>query len=313
MFQFENYPEVGERIFSYLDLKTLLKCSSVCKDWKQVLESPYFWLKKLNEVGQPSEIETAWKNLITKSCGIGIQKSVFTKCLKMKYKDFIIAQDYKDKFQRNVSVYYLQCPPIYTAAYHGFLEIVELIYQFRLDFNRKIYWVPNLHFEKNYYDMPIFTAIANGHTEIVKYFAYILKEMAKPSVDYYGHTPIMYAILLNKLDIVKILVPFIRNVNFLDPRSGQGLIHLSLTNYRIFEYIITLPGIDLSLRTQSQKTPLELLNDKIYKYGHKIPAEDVAKMKEILGRNDPGNCIKKARVEDTSESTKENTENCVIS
>ena len=81
---------------------------------------------------------------------------------------------------------------------------------------------------------------------------------------------------------MKILVPFIRDVNFLDPRIGQGLIHLSLTNYRIFEYLITLPGIDLNLRTYSQKTPLELLHDKVYKYGHKIPAEDVTKMKEKI-------------------------------
>ena len=115
--KFENHPEIGEKIFSYLDLQTLIKCQFVCHDWKNVLENPYFWLKKLKDIGHPYEIDTAWKNLIDKSSEIGIPKSVFTKCLKMKYRDFIIAQDSTNEFQRISSIDYCKCPPLYTAAY----------------------------------------------------------------------------------------------------------------------------------------------------------------------------------------------------
>ena len=45
MLSFKNYPQIGENIFSDLDLQTLLNCQFVCQDWKEVLENPYFWLK----------------------------------------------------------------------------------------------------------------------------------------------------------------------------------------------------------------------------------------------------------------------------
>ena len=89
MMNFENHLEIGEKIFSYLDLQTLLSCQNVCQDWKKVLENPYFWLKKLKDVGQPIEIENAWKNLISKSTEFGVVKSIFAECLQMKFKDFI--------------------------------------------------------------------------------------------------------------------------------------------------------------------------------------------------------------------------------
>ena len=76
--KFENHPEIGEKIFSYLDLQTLIKCQFVCHDWKNVLENPYFWLKKLKDIGQPCEIDEGWKNLIDKSSQMGIPKSIFT-------------------------------------------------------------------------------------------------------------------------------------------------------------------------------------------------------------------------------------------
>ena len=77
MIQFENHPEIGEKIFSFLDSKTLLNCQLVCQDWKHFLENPYFWLKKLKEIGQPSEIDTAWKDLIAKSSDFGVSKNIF--------------------------------------------------------------------------------------------------------------------------------------------------------------------------------------------------------------------------------------------
>ena len=87
--KFENHPEIGEKIFSYLDLQTLIKCQFVCHDWKQVLENPYFWLKKLRKVGHKSNIDAAWKRLIIKSPEFGLPKNEFTKCLQMKFKAFM--------------------------------------------------------------------------------------------------------------------------------------------------------------------------------------------------------------------------------
>ena len=113
MIQFENHPEIGEFIFSHLDLSSLLNCQNVCQDWKQVLENPYFWLKKLKDVGQPEEIENAWKNLITKSPNFGISKNIFAKCLQCKFKDFT-----EHLISRKLQNFCTICPLINFIHFH---------------------------------------------------------------------------------------------------------------------------------------------------------------------------------------------------
>ena len=102
--KFENHPNIGEYIFSHLDWQSLLSCQFVCQDWKQVLQNPYFWLKKLTEIGQSNEIDTAWKNLITKAVDFGVTKSDFAECLQKKYKDFNLAQD-RGQYLKENSLY----------------------------------------------------------------------------------------------------------------------------------------------------------------------------------------------------------------
>ena len=136
---FQAHPEIIQKVFDALDSNTLLNCRLVCKTWNQFLENPNFWLKKLKEIGQPEEIETAWKNLIAKS-NDKIEKSIFAKCLRMKFTEFIRAQEKDDKaiIAKVTANAYLKCPPFYTAAYFGIIDIVKLIYQLGEDCNRQI-------------------------------------------------------------------------------------------------------------------------------------------------------------------------------
>ena len=92
---FQNFPHIGEMIFSDLELPTLLNCRMVSKTWNNFFNNPNFWLKKLREVGQCSKIETAWLSLIRKSSEIGVEKHIFAKCLRMKYQDFV-EQEFRD-------------------------------------------------------------------------------------------------------------------------------------------------------------------------------------------------------------------------
>ena len=283
MINFENHPEIGEKIFGSLDLRTLLNCQLVCQDWRKFLQNPNFWLKKLKGIGQPDEINIAWKILINKSCELGIAKNIFTKCLQMKFKDFITLQENEDLSIRNSSVYYLKCPPLYTAAYYGFLEIVKLIYQLKLDFNRKIYWVPNLHYIPDYYEMPIFAAIQKGHTVVVEFFCETPQEKQKPSIDVYGCTPIMNAIIMKNLSLVKFLTPSLTNPNQLKVRiSGQGLIHLAIRDLRIFKHLMSLKTINPNLLRNDNQTALQLLCNHRYTRGLDIPAQDIIEMVRIL-------------------------------
>ena len=279
MMKFESYPEIGEKIFSYLDLQTLLNCQSVCQDWKEFLENPYFWLKKLKDVGQPEEIENAWKSLINKSTDFRMGKSIFAECLQMKFKDFILAQD-QGKYLKDQSNFYLKCPPLFTAAYYGHIEIVKLIYHLGIDFNRKIYWKPpNRYNGRNCYEMPIFVAIRNGHNEVVKFIIDTPQEKLNPSVNSHGFMAISKAASLKNFDLVKFLVPKTTNWNH-QTSIGYSLIHLALKDYRIFKLLISIPGINPNLPDRCGGTPLQYLCET--KCVFDLSKEDIPKMVKIL-------------------------------
>ena len=47
---------IAENIFLNLNHVTLLKCQNVNTEWKKILESPFFWLKKcVRQFGSSSE------------------------------------------------------------------------------------------------------------------------------------------------------------------------------------------------------------------------------------------------------------------
>ena len=279
--KFENHPEIGEYIFSHLDWQSLLSCQFVCQDWKQVLQNPYFWLKKLTEIGQSNEIDTAWKNLITKAVDFGVTKSDFAECLQKKYKDFNLAQD-RGQYLKDKSKYYLKCPPLFTAANYGHIEIVKLIYKLEVDFNRKIYWVPNPHHKYDYYELPIFAALLNGHVGVVKFLVNMPQELQNPPVDVDGTTLIVMAFACKKLEMVKILVPLTPDLNSSSSFSGNRLIHFAIRDYKVFQYMMSQPGIDTNLLNTRLESPLQVLCDRHSTELWKIPPQDVIKMVEVL-------------------------------
>ena len=266
---FQAHPEIIQIVFEVLDSPTLLNCRLVCKNWNQFLETPNFWLKKLKEIGQPEKVETKWKSLIAKSEGSEVEKSVFAKCLRMKFQDFINDQE-EDEYSRNCSIQYLRCGPLYTAAKLGFVEIVKLIYQLGEDCNHKIV----LNQINNYFVMPIFVAIENGHTEVAKFLLETQQEIENPSVNYWGESPILEAITSKNLDLVKFILPKISNIN------EQPLIHYAIEDYSILKYLLSQPGIDPNLNYG--RTALQLLCDFEYTRTKYFPPGDFANMIRIL-------------------------------
>ena len=153
---FQAHPEIIQIVFEVLDAPTLLNCRLVCKSWNQFLETPTFWLKKLREIGQPAKIETKWKTLIAKSEDSMVQKCVFAKCLRMKFRYFQYGNFFKHKkicktgrkcecdTCKKYSMFFLSCPPLYTAAKFGFDEIVKLTAAQRGGLTSKIFLSQNL-------------------------------------------------------------------------------------------------------------------------------------------------------------------------
>ena len=277
---FQAHPEIIEKVFDALDSNTLLNCRLVCKSWNQFLENPNFWLKKLKEIGQPENIDIAWKSLINKSTNIGIEKCIFAKCLRRKFRHFIAAQQ-KDEYSIALSFFHLQdCPPLYTASLYGDITVVELIYYFGEDYNCRIYSSVN-EIPVEDFVMPLLAAIDNNHSDVAKFIANTSRELENPSVDKQRLSPIAAAIAMSNLELVKYLVPRTPNLNHTN-NHGNSLIHLAIMDYNIFQYLISLPGINPNLLNWDNRTPLQLLCSGRYTKGLELPYHHIIEMVKIL-------------------------------
>ena len=281
---FQRFPKIGDQIMSQLDLPTLLNCTLVCKDWNSFLNDPFFWLKKLKDVGQPIEIETSWKNLIIKSVEIGVNKQFFGKCLKKKFQHFVESES-KGEFAQRDAILWMKFPPLHTASLFGEIEIVKLIYHFNVDFNRPLltgtYWNGI-----ECYEMPIFVAIENGHNDIVKFIANTPREMQNPSINYSAKSLIYVAILKKNFDLVKFFVPKTKNINkYYGKFRKDTLIHACVRtgDIDILKYLLSIPGINPNVKNyRDNQTPLQILCTEEFISWSGLPLEVITEMVKIL-------------------------------
>ena len=52
MATFSGIQHIAEKVFNSVPSDDILNCRSICRNWKQILDNPKFWLKKLNKMGQ---------------------------------------------------------------------------------------------------------------------------------------------------------------------------------------------------------------------------------------------------------------------
>ena len=89
--------------------------------------------------------------------------------------------------------------------------------------------------------------------------AYLIRNGAQTEVeDNNGYTPLIYAAMLNKLEVAKLLISYGAQVN---KPNRRGITPLSMAviqrNFDVVKYLIT-NGADLNVRTSFGKTPLHL-------------------------------------------------------
>ena len=130
MDNFEGIQHIGEKIFHYLTAQGLLNCRLASKSWKNILDNPIFWLKKLNTFGQhhPREIHNKWLDLIKFAKQSEVPISKITYCLVIKYCKFIIHS--RDNWMSiEIQRFLLGLPPIYQALQTKFpdIEVIKLI------------------------------------------------------------------------------------------------------------------------------------------------------------------------------------------
>ena len=76
-----GFSHIIEKILLPLDHNTCFSGRLVCKSWKKHFDNPYIWIKKLNQKGQPTDLQNAWIDLLQRIEKGSLIEWKFTKCL----------------------------------------------------------------------------------------------------------------------------------------------------------------------------------------------------------------------------------------
>ena len=142
---------ISEDIFKLLDKKSLMDCRLVNSSWKNVLEQPMFWLKKMNLEKASMNFQRSWKKLaqqledghpkkefvltlikISKRTKQNLPLKIVKKLLfSIKYRDLVKFLLEHENPNSTVDLErFGHATPIHFATYLGFTEIVKKLMVF---------------------------------------------------------------------------------------------------------------------------------------------------------------------------------------
>ena len=85
MANFVGIQHIGEKIFDLVPIDNILSNRGVCKSWKQILDNPMLWLKKLSGMGLNEKSKEDYLILIKKTSEAGFQQERIGYLLLIKY------------------------------------------------------------------------------------------------------------------------------------------------------------------------------------------------------------------------------------
>ena len=206
---------ISEDIFKLLDKKSLMKCRLVNSSWKNVLEQPIFWLKKMKLENVPMNVQQSWK-ILAQQLEDGQTKKEFVLtlikiCKKserilpmeivlnlLKYPDlmmFLLEHENPNSTVKWKEFENLN--PIHLATFCCFTETVKKL--------MKKYGSSILKPDGSG-KTAIHCAAMFGHLDILKFLVNFTGTSLEKTDD--GETPIFFAAMHGHLDIVKFLVEF---------------------------------------------------------------------------------------------------------
>ena len=110
----QGLDHIGEKIFKFHQGKDIINFRLVCKSWKQILDNPMYWLKKLNGIGQTKKAFNETLVLIRKASRSGIQTTKIGYCLLIKFIK-ITENNLPEIIQRSCKALYFRLPMLYFA------------------------------------------------------------------------------------------------------------------------------------------------------------------------------------------------------
>ena len=60
----DGFPSINQNILFYLDHESQMAFRQVCQSWKEQVDVPLFWIKKLNLKSHPKQLGNTWIDLV---------------------------------------------------------------------------------------------------------------------------------------------------------------------------------------------------------------------------------------------------------
>ena len=246
------FVDIWEKVFVFVDHKTILQCKLVCKSWNTILDNPSFWLKKLKIVGLPLEVYTKWTKIQNKFEEFGISKGEITKALKKSYVQFMTKEvnTLGSSFVSNdesLMKSWLSRPPIVVACTLGLLDMVKVLAELNVNFDAKY---PDTFYSSfartNFIELPIFFAMLQKHFEIVDF---ILTKMTTPKTEIRrinGMSLFHAAADTGHLNLVKRLLPLVEDVDELWECDSALHCAIRWNNNRVVEFLAPFSDVNVS-------------------------------------------------------------------
>ena len=230
MATFSGFQHIGEIVFNYVPSENILNCRKVCKSWKQILDNPKLWLKKLNSIGQTKIITKDCLTLLRKAAKIGLPESTIGHCLLIKYSKVTSYHSpiVSLKFQK-IKKFWLNLPLLYFALIPKVpnIELVNLILKFsKINPNRDVNFTPSpykylrgklIKFTyRQYIPMyPLKDALEGNNTlEVIQLLQPEFKPDDEDDHDDYNGKHLEMAVKIENLEVCKLFVGDFKSYTF---------------------------------------------------------------------------------------------------
>ena len=146
-----GFPGINQNILFSMDHKSQMAFRQVCQSWKEQVDQPLFWIKKLNLKSHAKELGNAWIELLGRIQKRSDLEKEVIECLMKCYGE---PKSWSDKVFKGMT-------PTHIAARFGYTNIVEFVASYS----------DNINAPRSDGVTPLHIAAECRSTEILKFLA----------------------------------------------------------------------------------------------------------------------------------------------
>ena len=115
----QGFLHLSEKIFLLLDNKSILTCRIVNPSWKNIIDNPIFWVKKIQLKGLSKDLHNVWVSTFLKITDYELRQEASV-CLSMFHSVLFSSDLWTPEVLAGYTVLHL-------AARNGFVKLVKFL------------------------------------------------------------------------------------------------------------------------------------------------------------------------------------------